>query len=191
MSEAPAGARYCYYLHGKIVEDLGPHGASTRFGAYDYPGIVAALEKEGLTVISEVRPANTDPSAYADRLVEEIRARIRSGTSSSHIIVLGSSKGAVIASLVSARLGEDGVRYVFIAYPAPALLSRIRPDLRGEILSIYEASDDIGHSCSDALSGAASLRTFEEIRLYTGLGHGIQFRPVKEWVKPAAAWARR
>ena len=191
MSEAPAELRYCYYLHGKIVEDLGPHGVSARFGAYDYPGIVEALKKEGLTVISEVRPANTDPSAYAERLVADIRERIGSGIAGSRIAIIGSSKGAVIASLVSSRLGEEEVRYVLIAYPAPPLLSRIGASLTGELLSIYEASDDIGHSCSEALAGAASLRRFEEIRLETGLGHGIQFRPVPEWVEPAAAWAKR
>ena len=191
MSEAPADTRYCYYLHGKIVEDLGPHGASRRFGAYDYPGIVAALEKEGLTVISEVRPANTDPSAYADRLVAEIKERISAGTPASHISVVGSSKGAVIASLVSARLGEEEVRYVLVAYPAPQLLARIGPSLTGEILSIHEESDDIGHSCSDAIAAATSLRRFEEIRLDTGLGHGIQFRPLADWVEPAVAWTKR
>ena len=191
MSEAPSDARYCYYLHGKIVEDLGPHGVSPRFGAYDYPGIVAALETEGLAVISEVRPANTDPSAYADRLVAEIRARIGAGIPASRITLLGSSKGAVIASLVSARLHEEDVRYVFIAYPAPALLRQIGGDLSGEVLSIYESSDDIGHSCSSALKDSASLRRFEEIRLETGLGHGIQFRPLAEWLGPAVAWAKR
>ena len=191
MSEAPAGARYCYYLHGKIVEDLGPRAVSSRFGAYDYDGIVAALENEGLTVISEVRPANTDPSTYADRLVGEIGERISSGTPASNITVLGSSKGAVIASLVSARLREEEVRYVFIAYPAPQLLSRIGPSLTGELLSIHEASDDIGHSCSGSLAGAILLRRFEEILLDTGLGHGIQFRPAPEWIQPAVAWAKR
>jgi hypothetical protein len=190
MTGPEPDSRYCYYLHGKIVEDLGPSGVSSRFGAYDYHGIVAALEAEGLAVISEVRAANTDPSAYADRLLGEIQARIRSGIPASHITVLGSSKGAVIASLVSARLQEDEVRYVFIAYPAPALLRQIGPSLTGEILSIYEASDDIGHSCAEALAEATSVRSFEEIRLETGLGHGIQFRPIPEWVEPAAAWAK-
>ena len=36
---------YLYYLHGKIIEDLGPAGVSPRFGRYDYPGIIQAFER--------------------------------------------------------------------------------------------------------------------------------------------------
>src|SRR5687767_1995638 len=85
-----------YYLHGKIVEDLGPRGVSPRFGAYDYSGIVDAFRKAGVDVISEVRPKDTDPSAYADRLVADIRGKVEAGVPPSQITVVGASKGSAI-----------------------------------------------------------------------------------------------
>jgi len=158
---APPKPTYFYYLHGKIVEDLGPRGLSS-----------------GLTVVSEVRPKDTDPSAYADRLVADIRARLRAGVAPSRITVAGSSKGSVIASLVSTRLNVPGVRYVLIANCNDRLLREIKPRLTGDILSIYEASDDIGQSCAPVIAASPAAGRFEEVRLTTGLGHGVVYRPL-------------
>lgn len=83
----PSPTHYFYYLHGRIVEDLGSRGVSPRHGAYDYPGVIEALRAEGLEVVSEVRPKDTDPSAYADQVVADIRARLRSGVPPERITV--------------------------------------------------------------------------------------------------------
>jgi hypothetical protein len=191
-AKAPrADTRYFYYLHGKIVEDLGPRGISPRYGAYDYPGIIDALRREGLEVVSEVRPRDTDPSAYADKVVADIRKKIRSGVPAASITVAGASKGAVIASLVSTRLKQDNVRYVLMANCNDWLIREMDPRLTGEILSIYEASDDIGGSCRKVVERSPALKRFEEVRLETGLGHGIVYRPLASWVRPAVAWAKR
>ena len=187
----PADARYFYYFHGKIVEDAGPRGVSPRHGAYDYPGMIEALRREGLNVISEVRPRDTDPSAYADRIVADIRALIRSGVPASRITVAGASKGSVIASLVSTRLKLDGVRYVLMANCNDWLIREMDPRLTGEILSIYEVSDEIGGSCEKLVARSPEVKRFEEVRLETGLGHGIVYRPLREWLVPAVAWAKR
>ena len=65
------------------------------------------------------------------------------------------------------------------------------PRLTGEVLSIYEASDEIGGSCKPVVDRSPDVKRFSEIRLETGLGHGMLYRPLPEWVKPAAAWAKR
>lgn len=187
----PASPTYFYYLHGKIVEDLGPRGVSPRFGAYDYPGILSALQGAGLTVVSEVRPKDTDPSAYADQVAADIRAKLRAGVAPSQITVAGASKGAVIASLVSTRLKVPGVRYVLLANCNDWLVREIKPRLTGDVLSIYEASDDIGGTCAKVVAASPAIGRFEEVRLTTGLGHGIVYRPLAAWVDPAIAWARR
>ena len=188
---APPEPHYFYYLHGKIVEDLGPRGVSPVHGAYDYPGIIHALEAQGLEVISEVRPRDTDVSAYADAVVADIRRRLAAGISPSHVTVAGASKGGVIASLVSARLGVDGVRYILLANCNEWLIRTHDPRLTGEIFSIYEASDDIGGSCAPLIERSPRVRRFEEVKLETGLGHGIVYRPLDLWVRPAVAWAKR
>lgn len=184
-------ARHVYYLHGKIVEDSGPRGVSPRFGAHDYPGIVAALRRGGLNVISELRPRDTDPSVYADKVVAQIRGQIAHGVPASHITVFGASKGSVIASLVSTRLQDRRVRYVLLANCNDWLIRSWNPHLSGAILSIYETSDDIGGSCAPLVKRSPAVTSFKEIRLNTGLGHGIVYRPLPLWTKPAIAWANR
>lgn len=189
----PAQARktYLFYLHGRIVEDQGPRGISPRFGRYDYPSTLAAFRARGLEVISEVRPKDTDPSAYADRVVREIRALLARGVAPSRITVVGASKGSVIASLVSTRLRDPSVRYVLLANCNDWLIRTHDPRLTGEVLSIYEESDEIGRSCRPVAARSPRLRRFTEIRLRTGLGHGMVYRPIRAWVDPAAAWAKR
>lgn len=191
LPTAAAPKSTVYYLHGKIVEDLGPRGVSPRYGAYDYPGIIEALRGAGVEVVSEVRPKDTDPSAYADQLVAQIRRTIAAGTPSSRITVIGASKGSVIASLVSTRLKIAGVRYVLLANCNQWLAREHKPKLTGEILSIYEASDEIGGTCKSIVDQSPAVRKFKEIRLETGLGHGMLYRPLKEWIGPALAWAKR
>src|SRR5688572_16409799 len=108
----PKQPHYLFYLHGRIVEDQGPAGVSPKFGRYDYPGILAAFRARGLRVVSEVRPSGTDPSAYADKIAGQVRALLARGIPASHVTIVGASKGAVIASLVSTRLREPRLRYV-------------------------------------------------------------------------------
>lgn len=180
-----------YFLHGKVVEDLGPRGASPRFGEYDYPGIIAALRDPGVSVRSEVRARNTDPSLYADGVVTQIREQLRGGAAPSSITVVGASKGAVIAALVSTRLKAPGVRYVLLANCNDWLIRTWSPRLTGDVLSIYEASDEIGQSCAPVVAQSPEIGAFSEIRLDTGLGHGVVYRPLNQWVAPAREWAAR
>ena len=185
------GTHYVFYLHGKVVEDSGPRGISAKFGAYDYPGIIRALSKNGTRVISEVRPKDTDPSAYADKVVAQVHSQLRAGVPASRITIVGASKGSVIAMLVSTRLKNPRVRYVLLANCNDWLIRTFNPHLTGEVLSIYEASDDVGQSCGRLAKRSPALRRFKEVRLTTGLGHGIVYRPLSSWVAPTLAWVRR
>ena len=190
---APKAAepRYLYYLHGKIVEDLGPTGISPRHGPADYPGIVDAFRRAGLTVVSEVRPKDTDVTSYADKVAADIRGKLAAGTPARNITVVGASKGSVIAMLVSSRLQQDGVRYVFLANCNDWMERTFAPRFTGEVLSIYDASDDIGESCRPIAARSPKLQRFEEIRLQTGLGHGVIYRPLASWIGPSIRWATR
>jgi hypothetical protein len=183
--------RYLFYLHGAIVEEQGPQGVSPRFGPYDYPGILAAFRERGFTVISEARPKGTNAVAYAGTLAGEVQALLTRGVDPSRITVVGASKGAVIAALASARLGNPRLRYVLLANCNPWLIRTYDPRLTGEVLSIYEASDDIGKSCDEVVRRSPGIARYHEVRLETGLGHGMVYRPLAEWVVPAAEWASR
>jgi hypothetical protein len=60
----------------------------------------------------------------------------------------------------------------------------------GRVLSVYEASDDVGRSCQSlfAKSGATGQRS--EVRIAIGEEHGAFFRPHREWLEPVLKWVR-
>ncbi len=182
---------YLFYLHGRIVEEQGPQGVSPVHGRYDYPAILAAFRQRGFEVVSEARPRDTDVELYAERVAREVEALIGRGVDPSHITLVGASKGAVIVALASTRLRRPNLRYVLLASCNDWLIRTHEPRLTGEVLSIYEASDDIGGSCRSLAERSPWLARFAEVRLETGLGHGMVYRPLDAWVAPAAEWARR
>jgi hypothetical protein len=182
-------ARYVFYLHGKIVEDQGPHAESPEFGHYEYYAILRGLAESGLTVISEVRAANTDPEAYAAIVAAQVQHLITSHVHPSNITIIGASKGSVIAMLVSSHI-RAGVKYVILANCNNHVLRTYPLSLHGDVLSVYEASDPIGQTCRPLFEVSPELGKWREIRLETGLGHGFIFRPLNVWVKPAVAWVQ-
>jgi hypothetical protein len=185
--------RVIVYLHGKIVEDQGPEAISERYGRYEYDAILEALRNEGNEVISEVRQARTDPSEYARKIASEISRLTSSGVSPRDITVVGASKGAAIAVLVSHLLQDPDLNYVLLAICGPQMLEYWEAQgicVTGNLLSVYESSDELAQSCGELASRCSSrIGHFEEIELHLGTGHGIVYRPLDDWVKPALRWS--
>jgi hypothetical protein len=92
--------------------------------------------------------------------------------------------------LVSTRLKNTQVRHVLLADCNDSVNRTWKPRLSGAILSIYEASDEFGGTCRPLVRRSPAVTTFREIRLNTGLGHGIVYRPLAAWVRPTLEWAR-
>jgi hypothetical protein len=180
-----------YYLHGKFVEENPDDAAHPQHGRYDYTGILAALRRDGATVVSERRPRGTDVSDYADRIVTDIRALLAQGVAAADIAVVGASKGAVIAALVSARLGQNEVAFVLMGACNDWLETTWQPRLRGRVLSIFDADDELARSCTTIAKRSKSLAAFEEIELHTRRGHGFLYRADEVWVAPALKWIAR
>jgi hypothetical protein len=182
---------YLYYLHGAIIEEKGIRPVSEQWGVYEYEKILDAFREKGFIVDSEARPSGTDPVRYARKLAERIRASIESGVSPQRITVVGASKGAIIAMLTSTYLKEQEVGFVTIAACNDWVFANIDFDLHGRILSIYEESDVRNGSCRDEyFRRSHGISRFEEIKVSTGLGHGVLYRPIDEWVGPSVDWAR-
>ncbi|MCH9646822.1 MAG: alpha/beta hydrolase [Deltaproteobacteria bacterium] len=182
-------ASYLFYLHGRIVEIQGPEAVSPEFGPYEYRDILDELGRTGLTVVSELRGEKTDIDDYAERIVEQMRLLVEGGVPAERITVVGASKGAIIAMVISTRAEMNQARFVLMGgCSAPALDSRSL-DLHGAVLSIFEASDGIAQSCSSLFARSPHLGDHREIRLDTGLGHGFLYRPLPEWTGPALEWA--
>jgi hypothetical protein len=187
--------KYLFYLHGKIIEDQGiPRPRSENFGYYEYEKILETFRRRGFTVRSEMRPLHTDALAHAEKIAGEVRTLLHSGVPPQHVTVVGASKGGVIAIFVSALLQNRDVNFVFLASCYDVALKTIQEmglAVAGNILSIYDAADKTGcGSCRDFFAPARGkkLGRSKEIVLHTGLGHGILYRPLKEWLEPVMAW---
>ena len=187
-------ARYLFYLHGKIIEEQGLPAVSAEYGEYQYIEILETFSGRGFTVISEVRPRDTDSFAYAEQVIAKINDLLAANVPAEHITVVGASKGAGIALLVSHYLANMDVNYVILSICTPEVVRDLidqRNNLYGRVLSIYDNSDEYAGSCRDLLdySRDKGLTADQEIELHTGLRHGILYQPLDEWVLPSVEWA--
>ena len=191
-------ARYVFFLHGKIVEKRGPNGRHRCFGIYDYHGIVKSFRNQGFVVISEVRPEGTKLDKYAGKIERQIKTLLAYGLSPEQITVVGFSKGSAIALLVSTKLKDFGINFVLMSgctHNGTHVLDRYRKiidqsvhSMHGRFLHIYDVSDQKCDVCQRILKKVSTEVTFKEMMLKNGLGHGLFYRPRKDWIEPVTEW---
>jgi hypothetical protein len=191
-----ATKHYLFYLHGKIIEDLGLPAISPDYGEYEYQAILENLGSYGFAVISEQRLKNTDSLEYAKKITEQVTALLRAGVPAQYITVVGASKGAGITVLVSHLLENEEVNYVIMAICDPATVEELEQNkisLYGNVLSIYDSADELAGSCQElfSFSEGKGISKHNEIVLNVGTGHGILFKPLDEWIIPVIQWAGR
>jgi hypothetical protein len=182
-----AGERYVIYSHGFIVEGDDPKPISPKYGQYDFPAIKQALfDGGGFNLIAYQRPKSTDDS-YAVTLQSWVRRLLDAGVHPSGITLVGFSRGAQLTALASNGLASAGINTALLAIcengevsHAPGLI------LGGNLLSIYETSDELG-SC-EKLAARSHLKSFKEVSISTGKKHGAFFQPLPEWIAPLKAW---
>ena len=187
-----ARARYLFYLHGRIVEDKGVRPVSERHGIYEYEKILETFREAGFVVISEARAKDTDVRQYAAKVVvAQIRRLLKAGVPPRQVSVVGASKGSHIAMHASSLLRQRDVNFVLIAGCGEQTAKNRELNLHGRVLSIYDASDEGAGTCESLFARSAGLSQRGEVRLSLDLGHGFIYRPLKEWVEPAIAWAKQ
>ena len=182
-----------------IVEKRGPHGEHPRHGAHDYHGLVKAFADRGFKVISEMRPGGTNPSRYAEKVAQQVETLLGGGVPPEHIAVTGFSKGGVITLFVSARLKNPEINFVVMAGCGKGpferaytrVLRQAAPSLQGRFLSIYDAGDQEADTCQRAFEKASKGVASTEIKLSTGLGHGLFYRAREDWLEPVVDWINR
>ncbi len=183
-----AGSRYLIYLHGQIIEGGGRRPTSPQFGVYEYDAILQAFARRGFQVISEARPAGTRVAAYAVHVADQVHELLAGGVPPERIAVVGFSKGGMIAATASSLVRTPDVRYVIMAGCTRGLLAEKDLALTGAVLSIREASDDIGLSCQPLFKRSPDADPKVEKRIDTGARHGAFYRPRSEWLDPLFAW---
>jgi len=187
--------QYLFYLHGKIIEDQGIPAISPDFGEYEYGSILEKLGRYGFVVLSEQRPKNTDGVEYASKITEQVTTLLNAGVPAKNITIVGASKGAGIATFVSHLLENKEINFVLMAGCNPDTVEEFRQNqifLYGNVLSIYDSTDELAGSCQELFSFSAGkgISRYDEVILNVGTGHGILYKPLDEWITPTVQWAR-
>jgi hypothetical protein len=179
---------YVIYSHGLIVEGNEPRPISPKYGQYDFPGIKQALfSAGGFNLIAYQRPKNTNFEAYVETLKSWVNRLLDAGVSPHRITLVGFSRGGQTTSYASGDLASEGINTALLAICEDGDFERDPPlILGGNLLSIYETSDELG-SCAK-LAARSHLTSFKEVAISTGKGHGAFFQSLPEWMRPLRAW---
>jgi hypothetical protein len=183
--------RYLFYLHGLIVEEAGSRPKSEEHGFYEYQLILEALAREGFVVISEARPKGTEVKAYADTLASQIKALLAKKVPPGNITVVGASKGGVISAYASTMLREKGINFVILAGLFEKCLVDQNLKLCGNVLSIHDRSDKQSMTPELYFQRSEGNGKFRAIVLSLDLGHGLIYRPYREWLDPLVEWVSK
>ena len=187
-AEIDPAARYLIYLHGAIIEAQGARPTHPRFGVYEYEEILEVLAGRRFVVISEARPAGTDGTVYAAKVVGQVETLLAAGVPPEHVTVVGFSKGGGIAITASSLLANDRLNFVFMGACGPWYESRPEIVPRGRLLGLREASDELVGTCETLFDRAAGSER-REVVTELGGGHGAFYRPRSEWIGSVVEWA--
>ena len=190
---SPADADHLFFLHNRYLESNDLNRPHDVYGKMEYNEIITAFKANGFEVHNEIRPTNTDPKVYAQKIKLEIENLISSGVSPDHITVVGTSKGGYIAQYVSTYLANPEVNFVFIASVMKGDENTF-PEINfcGNILNIYDLSDtSFVSGIKRKETSKLKISRYQDIAINTGLSHGFLFKAMKEWIDPTALWAYR
>lgn len=182
--------RYLFYLHGLIVEEAGVRPRSEEHGYYEYRLILEELARQGFVVISEARPKGTQIQPYAGNIASQVKKLLANGVPAGNISVVGASKGGVIGAYVSTMLREKGINYVFLAGLFEKCLVDENLRLCGKVLSIHDRSDSQSITPALYFQRSEGLGKFKAIVLGLDVGHGLIYRPYREWIEPLLEWVK-
>jgi hypothetical protein len=181
---------YLFYLHGLIIEEAGVRPKSEEHGYYEYQLILEELSREGFVVISEARKKGTEIKSYAENIASQIKTLLANGVPPYNITVVGASKGGIIGAYISAMLREKGINYLFLAGLFEKCLTDQNLKLYGSVLSIHDRSDKLSITPSLYFERSEGLGQFEEIVLALDIGHGLIYKPYREWIDPFLVWLK-
>lgn len=186
--------QYIFFLHNKFLEDHSLTEKHPKYGVAEYKPILDQLKSKNTVVISQKRTANTDPEAYARKVITQIDSLKAKGILSKNISIVGTSQGGYIAQYVSYYAKNPDLKFVIIGASFKDDSLNEDPDFKlyGKILSITEKSDD-GHVALSTQKRfqSSQLKAFKEIEVNTRMNHGFLFKALDIWLTPTIEWIQK
>ena len=157
-----------------------------------------SFRKRGFIVISEVRNKGTKLDEYARKTVRQIETLLSYGISPEQITVAGFSKGSAITLLISTMLKDFRINFVMMSgcsFNGTRVLDNHRKFIEQSVqymqrrfLYIYDVTDQKCDVWQRILKNTHANGTFKEMMLKNGLGHGLFYRPRRDWIEPVTEW---
>jgi len=182
--------QYLFYLHGLIVEMAGIRPNSEEYGYYEYELILEMLAREGFIVISEARDKGTPIKSYAENIAYQIKKLLANGVLPNNTSIVGASRGGIIGAYISTMLQDKEINYIFLAGLFEKYLEDENLKLYGNVLSIHDRSDKLSITPTLYFQRSKGLGKFEEIVLKLDIGHGLIYKPYREWIDPILQWLK-
>jgi len=186
LGVAQAADKYLFYIHGCCVKGPGDPKA----GAYET--IAKELKRSGFNVAFELRYDDSSARAQAEKVADQVKSLLANGTAPEDITVAGYSLGSRITLVASGLIANPKVNIVLIAgCPIKETLPIDYSRVKGRVLSIRNARDDLFTSCDGRLPEGT---TYREVVLNSDSGHAV-FRLADEkylnlWKEPLVAWSK-
>jgi len=176
------------YLHGQIIEEQGINAHSTLFGKYAFEEIIDFLRNTPATVYADVHDSNVHFVHYCQQISNRIDSLILTGIRPNQITVLGASKGGVMAMIIS-NMNETPINYIFLGSNNITIEQENDWSFNGRILGIYDLSDKLaGKPYDHWIEQSPNAKSFKQVELNTGVGHGFLYKPIDEWLLPTKEW---
>ncbi len=182
---------YLFFLHNISLENDGFPSTHDRFGENQYWDILNKLQTGNTVVVSELRPTGADVEEYAQHVLDQVNQLINYGVPANQIKIVGASKGAYIATLVSHRAKNSDLKFVLAAGCSTGVVDYMLDNnihLYGDVLTIRDKSDELAGSCENIFQSSNFLGQNDELILELDLGHGLIFKSLNEWITPAIRW---
>ncbi len=182
--------KHVFYLHPAIVEQEGWNAIHPRFGSFDGDAILEYLASANIKLYADQRDSTVDFYSYTERLDRQVDSLISNKVKPEDISIIGASKGGVIAMYLS-HLNHEPINYVFLASNTVQIDSLYDWSLNGRILAIIEETDSIAFRTYESwIEKSPNILEFKEIKVSTGLNHGIVLKADKQWLNPTKDWIK-
>ena len=169
--------KYVFYSHGYS----GVGGISE---------ITMSLSDPDYNLIAYHRPTHTYPSQYSRFLASQVNELISEGVTPKNITLMGYSDGGVLSILTSYELANDEINVVIIAGCAGVIKVNPIIEVYGHVYSIYDNQDDFVDSCQFLIDRSKHEKSFTELTINTGEGHGAFRTASDEWTEPVKKWIK-